>query len=165
MATLKQDNLSYAVLAVLISSSAAVIALGLPIENFLSEYYISKTFSWYFAWRVAVIELLLWFIGIIINTFEENFSKPLLLFTAVIFATAHYYKLLIISSYNNPSLGVSCRVSVFPFLYMLTCDFSRGFSATTYYLDMGQIILLVTFLILVPPKKLKAILKTFFQAL
>ena len=160
MATLSKEQISYAILAVIISTTAAVAAIGLPLENFFSEYFVSRFFPWYVAWRVAIMELILWIGGLMLNAFEEKFSKPFLLFTSILFALAHYYKLSIISSYDNAALGIACRVSVYPLFYVLTCNFATGFSADTFYLDMGQIVLIITFFTLVPVKKVKSILKT-----
>ncbi len=159
----------YIVFAVLISTSVAVVAAGLPLENFLSEYIVSRNFPWYVAWRITVAEFLLWICSLFLNTFEEKISKPLLLSTSILFAVAHYYKLYIISPYTNEMLGISCRVSLYPIFYTYTCSFAAGFSASTLYLDIGQVLLIITFLILVPKEvllgKIRIILRTFRRAL
>ncbi|RLE63796.1 MAG: hypothetical protein DRJ38_06705 [Thermoprotei archaeon] len=168
MASLRKDEFSYAILAVIISTSLAVVAVGLPIENFLSEYVVSRNFPWYVPWRVAVAEFLLWICSLLLNTFEEKLSKPLLLFASILFAIAHYYKLYMISPYINDVLGLTCKVNIYPLFYTYTCRFVNGFSGTTLYLDMGQLLLLITFFILIPREvvlnKLKTILGTFHRA-
>ncbi len=169
LASLKEKDLSYAVMAMIISTSLAVIAVGLPIENFLSEYVVSKDFPWYVAWRVAVAEFLLWICSLLLNTFEEKLSRYLLFFSSILFAMAHYYELYIISPYSSKSLGIACKASIYPLFYVYTCNFVNGFSGMTLYLDMGQIIPLITFFILTPRevvlRNIKSILRTFRRAL
>ncbi len=169
VASLKEKDLSYAVMAMIISTSLAVVAVGLPIENFLSEYIISRDFPWYVAWRVAVAEFLLWICSLLLNTFEEKLSMYLLFFSSILFAMAHYYELYMMSPYSSEVLGIACKADIYPLFYVYTCDFANGFSGMTLYLDMGQIIPLITFFVLTPReivlRNIKAILRTFRRVL
>ena len=163
MAPLAEDARLHYALGALISASVALLSLFVPFENLLSEYVVTRSFYWYPAWRVAVSTLLLWLASVALSTVESRISKPLLASSCAIFVIAHYSLLYAISGYSSERLGISCRVELLPLCYRTTCTFAKGFSANTYYLDLGQVLTLATLASFVQPgelfKKLASLLK------
>ncbi len=129
---LKKD-LHHILLSVAVTVVVVITASTVPLERILSEYPGSPYMPWHTPWRIAIATFYLWLATAIVYSFDKKPLTYLLLFSGLTFAVAHYVVLL--------SLPRTCEVRLLPLVYQLEC----GKKPALTYLDLGQIVIVATF--------------------
>jgi len=125
-----------AMLSLIVVIVTSYLALSIPIERILSHsgYPWIREYPWYFYWRVALANLILWLIALLLLSLDINQARYLALLTAITFTMFHYALLKI-------SKGSEYSVRITPLVYIVHLS---EYQHETIYLDLGQIVILVT---------------------
>jgi len=138
MATLKRDTVVVITLSTLIVIVLSYLALNSPIEKMLSHsgYPWIREYPWYLYWRIALANLIIWLVALVLLSFELKWAKYLALLSAITFTLFHYITLMV-------SGRKEYVVKIMPLVYTV---YSNKYQCETSYLDLGQIIILITLL-------------------
>jgi len=124
---------------------ASILMLNVPIEDFLSEYSFRNTFPWYIPWRGAVTSLIIWIIAGLVYSGGSEAFEYLLWGSYFSFAVFHYMTIYIVNVNGY-------RTSLYPLVYAIEYS-SRTVEGLTYYLDLGQVLLLANLAFSVKARK------------
>ena len=127
---IRERTMSY--LSLLVVALVALASWFIPLEEILSAYPFYSSFSWYPTWRVAVASLLTWIALMVLVGSGFPYLALATAFSASLFALFHYATL-----YDAVREGF--EVGFLPLLY-----YSNWNGKTLYYLDMGQLVALLT---------------------
>ena len=126
-------------LVVITPIALSFLATRVPLEDYLSEIGFRSFFKWYEPWRGAVVGLLSWIVAGIMYNSSKKLTKYLLWGSYIAFALFHYLTLYTV-------LMDGFKISLFPFFYSLNYS-SNDVGGVTYYLDLGQLLLLINLLV------------------
>ena len=132
MVPLSRKSVYVLAASIAVTLATAWAASALPLEKLLSEYPGAPTMPWHPSWRVALAMFYLWLTAAIIYSFGKRQANYLLLVAGLAFVVAHYAALR--------SLPSECKLTVSLMHYFVVCD-NRP---SPVYLDMGQLVLVVT---------------------
>ena len=130
---MKKSEIRLSLLFLLLLLALSFFAYYIPLEDFLSEYRFYTYYNWYKPWRVAIMNFLIWIISLILYLSDIKEIKYLMIESSILFIIAHYLTLL-------QELGI-VSIKFLPIIY-----FKYYHDYCTIYLDMGQIVAIVTFL-------------------
>lgn len=137
MVPLSRKSIYVLAASIAVTLATAWIASALPLEKLLSEYPGAPTLPWHPSWRIALAMFYLWLAAAIIYSFGKRQASYLLLVAGLAFVVAHYAAL--------KSLPSKCELTISFMHYFIICD-NRP---SPIYLDMGQLVLVVTITITV----------------
>ena len=138
----KEELITYILDLFIILALIFVLSL-LPFEAILSEYPYAPTFPWHPYWRTGLVSFFIWFISILALSAGLARAKPFVYISSCCLVIFHYVALI--------SLHHMCSLKVGLLSYSWNC---RG-KISPPYLDVSQLALLVTFLMILAEKRRK----------
>ncbi|RLE81169.1 MAG: hypothetical protein DRJ36_01570 [Thermoprotei archaeon] len=140
-ARIRERDIPVMIFSLMIIAVLTIVSWSIPLENYLSTYPFYRRFPWYPYWRVALVNLFIWItVALLFSSNTRLFVYPLV-FSMALFTVFHY--LMILTAIQE---GYIFGISVLVF-------YSVWEKKTLYYIDLGQIVPLLTALLLFLSKK------------
>ena len=90
MVTIKKRNLIIFTITLVLVLIISYISFFIPFEKELSTYRFTRDYPWYFHWRVALVNLIIWMISSILLSLDIMEAKYLLILSTILMHAASF---------------------------------------------------------------------------
>ena len=139
----KREEISTYIADTVIIAILIIILSFLPFEAILCEYPYAPTFPWHPYWRMGLISFFIWLGSILTLSAGYSQAKPFVYLSTIFLAALHYLAI--------NALPPTCSISVNILTYTINCKDKNS----PAYLDVAQIALLLTILMIFWEKRKK----------